>query len=112
MNEELPNVYTQIEEFKDYEFTNCIAYEMMIRNKEVINLIHQFDESMYGNFEKHKSITNILKEKYWFPFSINEIIDQETGEVVIVEERLDGLNLNIYHFIGKLKNVNFYSNNN
>lgn len=31
-------IYKEIEEFKDYEYTNCIAYEMAIRNKEVIKL--------------------------------------------------------------------------
>ena len=25
-------IYKEIEEFQDYELTNCIAYEMMIRN--------------------------------------------------------------------------------
>ena len=29
-------IYKEIEEFQDYELTNCIAYEMAIRNKDVI----------------------------------------------------------------------------
>lgn len=28
--------YIEIENFKDYELTNCIAYEMAIRNPEFI----------------------------------------------------------------------------
>ena len=28
--------YLRIEEYQDYEFTHCIAYEMAIRNEEVI----------------------------------------------------------------------------
>jgi hypothetical protein len=27
-------IYKEIEEFQDYELTNCVAYEMAIRNKE------------------------------------------------------------------------------
>ena len=30
-------IYKEIEEFQDYELTNCIAFEMMIRNREFIN---------------------------------------------------------------------------
>ncbi|MBF7065003.1 hypothetical protein [Aliarcobacter butzleri] len=30
-------IYKEIEEFEDYELTDCIAYEMMIRNTEFIN---------------------------------------------------------------------------
>lgn len=40
-------VYLEIENFEDYELTNCIAYEMAIRNDEVIhlsNMIMQHDE--------------------------------------------------------------------
>ncbi len=41
--EELPkltdSIYKEIEEFEDYEYSNCIAYEMCIRNKEVKRLI-------------------------------------------------------------------------
>lgn len=29
-------IYKEIEKFEDYEYTNCIAYEMMIRNKEFL----------------------------------------------------------------------------
>ena len=44
MNIKLPKrkdpIYKEIEEFKDYEFTNCIAYEMAIRNKQVIKIFN------------------------------------------------------------------------
>ena len=33
------SIYKEIEEFEDYEYSNCIAYEMAIRNKEVKRLI-------------------------------------------------------------------------
>lgn len=41
-NDKLPNradeKYTRIENYEDYEFTHCIAYEMAIRNEEVKKL--------------------------------------------------------------------------
>ena len=41
--EELPkltdSIYKEIEEFEDYEYSNCIAYEMCIRNKEVKKIL-------------------------------------------------------------------------
>jgi len=33
------NVYKEIEAFEDYEYTNCIAFEMAIRNDEVKSLL-------------------------------------------------------------------------
>ena len=41
-NDKLPNradeKYTRIENYEDYEFTHCIAYEMAIRNEEDIKI--------------------------------------------------------------------------
>lgn len=34
-------IYQEIEAFEDYEFTNCIAFEMCIRNKEVKELLSE-----------------------------------------------------------------------
>ena len=49
--EELPkltdSIYKEIEEFEDYEYSNCIAYEMCIRNKEVKKL-----KKRYKHIEK------------------------------------------------------------
>ena len=41
--------YTDIEKFKKYELTHCIAYEMAIRNDEVINTIDKFIMSFIKN---------------------------------------------------------------
>jgi len=41
------DIYKEIEAFEDYEYTNCIAFEMAIRNKEVKKLLdksHLFRE--------------------------------------------------------------------
>ena len=47
-------IYKEIEEFKDYELTNCIAYEMAIRIKEVRELL---------NFVVLKRIVNDIEKK-------------------------------------------------
>ncbi len=73
--EELPkltdSIYKEIEEFEDYEYSNCIAYEMCIRNKEVKKLlniiINKFDE---------------IFEATEFEFIINkEAIEKECNEL-------------------------------
>ena len=73
--EELPkltdSIYKEIDEFEDYEYSNCIAYEMCIRNKEVKKLlniiINKFDE---------------IFEATEFEFIINkEAIEKECNEL-------------------------------
>jgi hypothetical protein len=48
------SIYEEIEKFENYELTPCIAYEMAIRNQEVIDLLHDInrldkfkDEAMF-----------------------------------------------------------------
>ena len=65
------SIYKEIEEFEDYEYSNCIAYEMCIRNKEVKKLlniiINKFDE---------------IFEATEFEFIINkEAIEKECNEL-------------------------------
>ena len=44
-------IYKEIESFEDYEYTNCIAYEMAIRNDEVRKKIINFKSFKYKSFE-------------------------------------------------------------
>lgn len=37
-------IYTEIDNFKSYELTPCIAYEMAVRNKEVKFLLEKYDK--------------------------------------------------------------------
>lgn len=65
------SIYKEIEEFEYYEYSNCIAYEMCIRNKEVKKLlniiINKFDE---------------IFEATEFEFIINkEAIEKECNEL-------------------------------
>jgi len=55
--------YTDIENFKKYEFRNCIAYELAIRSPKVIDLIKEC--SKYPPFSKeHNEIRGYLSEEY------------------------------------------------
>jgi hypothetical protein len=61
--------YTRIENYEDYEFTHCIAYEMAIRNEEVIKLtdiiekLNLLNYNILCNFNSSQS--NEEKEKYF-----------------------------------------------
>lgn len=41
------DIYLEIENFQDYELTNCIAYEMAIRNDEVKSLLLSNTDKLY-----------------------------------------------------------------
>lgn len=59
--EEIPNnlfdlsIYKIFENFKDYEYIYCIAYEMLIRTEEYNNLLNEYDNLV----KKLKDITGI-----------------------------------------------------
>ena len=64
-NNRLPNraneKYTRIENYEDYEFTHCIAYEMAIRNKEVIkltDLMEKLNLLRYNILQNFNSLQN------------------------------------------------------
>jgi len=49
--------YTDVENFKKYELTHCMAYEMAIRNDEVINTIKAFTKGYMEEYtNKYKRI--------------------------------------------------------
>jgi len=62
------STYKEIEDFKDYEFTNCIAYEMAIRNEELQKIIKKFNDLIPEiDFDKDKLVNEdefLLFEKY------------------------------------------------
>lgn len=66
------SIYKEIEEFEDYEYSNCIAYEMCIRNKEVKKIL--------------KSITNKRDEIIEFFEDYEEynleIVSNECNELI------------------------------
>lgn len=96
--EDLPkltdSIYKEIEEFEDYEYSNCIAYEMCIRNKEVKSLLNDVEiirknyfkvAKMYAetktekcNLKTKEDVVNIIKDSIddFMMFRRNVIIDK------------------------------------
>lgn len=62
------SIYKEIEEFKDYELTNCIAFEMAIRNNQVFKIDEEQSELNYN-----------LKD-----FDIDENIKQDILDFAVV----------------------------
>lgn len=50
------DIYKEIENFEDYEFTQCVAFEMAIRNVEVIRLVNKLTDK-FNNDDYHELTT-------------------------------------------------------
>lgn len=65
MDIELPKrddaIYKEIESFEDYEFTNCVAYEMMIRNPQFLKDREYLKTELISLFHQDK----ITKDDLW-----------------------------------------------
>ncbi len=81
------DIYREIEQFKDYEYTNCIAYEMAIRSKEVELIIKELDSVLTNNmqlllkwndflFDKYAIDADFLKKIYDIMDKIEVLLDQ------------------------------------
>jgi len=64
-------IYKEIENFQDYEYTNCIAYEMAIRNNDVIeiksrinNLIETMRKNVREKFDKFEQLEKMRKKDF------------------------------------------------
>lgn len=57
--------YLDIEKFEDYEFSSCTAYEMAIRNDEVIELIKRNNAYQLENIHNDSEITDKLLTEYY-----------------------------------------------
>ncbi len=117
-------IYKEIEEFQDYELTNCVAYEMMIRDSEyikkikntinniyVLNMKLNYFENLYFNYnmghlenkdkelveiiESKSNIENEIKGKY-----LNIGINNEEIEELKFLENLPFLDDNQKYFLG------------
>lgn len=57
------DIYKEIESFEDYELTQCVAYEMAIRNDEVAKLYESlglFKEYVYRNDDAQDAVSCII----------------------------------------------------
>jgi hypothetical protein len=72
-------IYKEIEEFQDYELTNCVAYEMMIRNNEFEK---KYEELNYY-YNNIKIILQQFMKKYNLDkLRLNEIIESDIEKIV------------------------------
>lgn len=82
--------YTEIDEFKNYELINCVAYEMAVRNSDVLIL-----SLIWNILSKNISLTKklekfILKRKKNFNFLNNkENIFEDINLKSVVQEKLE-----------------------
>ncbi|MCG3715237.1 hypothetical protein L5F64_06595 [Aliarcobacter butzleri] len=95
--DELPQrddlIYKEIEEFEDYELTDCVAYEMAIRNKNINALVNEYlkKEFTFLYLEENNKDIELLKE-YGFNF-----------EAMIKTQILGVLKQDINLFSGKIR---------
>ncbi len=73
-------IYKEIEEIEDYELTNCIAYEMAIRNKEAarkLSILKRIETLKYKIIEKIRARTNNYYSSYKkYPIIFKDIIEE------------------------------------
>lgn len=73
-------IYKEIEEFQDYELTNCVAYEMAIRNKEAAKklvILKRIETLKYKIIEKTRARTNNYYSSYKkYPIIFKDIIEE------------------------------------
>ncbi|MFX4230160.1 hypothetical protein ACOL3I_01550 [Aliarcobacter butzleri] len=86
-------IYKEIEEFEDYELTDCVAYEMAIRNKNINALVNEYlkKEFTFLYLEENNKDIELLKE-YGFNF-----------EAMIKTQILGVLKQDINLFSGKIR---------
>ncbi|MDD2292060.1 MAG: hypothetical protein PHV52_07265 [Aliarcobacter sp.] len=77
-------IYKEIEEFQEYELTNCIAYEMAIRNtelKKLLKKIMQYPLYEFSPYEdKHNELDEKLEKNYFINFDIRKHIEKSYEE--------------------------------
>lgn len=73
-------IYKEIERFKEYEYTNCIAYEMAIRNKEIKKLINQISKIPVYEYspyqDEYDKLDKELEERYFIDWCIRKHLEK------------------------------------
>lgn len=93
--------YKEIEEFQDYELTNCIAYEMAIRNENISALVNKYLKKRFVfSYTEEKNDDIELLKNYGF-----------TLETMLMTEILKILKEDIKVFSGLVSRNATYPNN-
>ncbi len=90
--------YLRIERYEDYEYAHCIAYEMAIRNEEVIKLTKLLEKlNILVNYALHCMDINKLKENItkYFKISANKpsIKEIEAFRMSLISENLNEIHI-------------------
>jgi hypothetical protein len=88
-------IYKEIEEFQDYELTNCIAYEMAIRNEDIKKLLHEIFNQKLGCFQADGK-QSILKSEYYL--NCREVEFYEITKSILDENKKIDLLLRTRYF--------------
>ena len=78
--------YRRIEKYEDYEFTHCIAYEMAIRNEEVIILTKLLEDLNILNKE-------LFLNQNFLDSNIEEINSYAMSELIYLKIIFDNFSL-------------------
>ena len=115
------SIYKEIESFETYEYTNCIAYEMAIRNEELKNEISKYNikdlypprnrelKEEFGKianeffFDIHLHLDNIFNNNR----NINNIF-RPFPKKYLIKQNIDSLNNFVNH--PRLKEINHSKN--
>ena len=94
----LPNrndkVYKEIERFKDYELTNCIVYEMAIRNEYVKELMFLYQKELNScgidiSFNLNEERINIPSKRIVENYEYSKYYKEETIESNFIKDELE-----------------------
>lgn len=88
-------IYKEIESFEDYELTQCVAYEMAIRNDYNINLVNEIVS--YFNIHKDKIFNLIKKTNSKELNRTNYDYSKEYKAIHKLMSKLELITLYIYH---------------
>lgn len=74
-------IYTEIDNFKSYELTPCITYEMAIRNKEVKFLLEKYDKiKAMKNLDSCIFKGKIYSKNMFYEYKVSEEYENLTHE--------------------------------
>ncbi len=90
-NLETREIYKEIANFKDFEYTYCIAYEMLIRTDEYNSLLSQYDTLMDTNnntsqTEKTAQLDNLITQMNQLGLNQNSFIGFDCGNGNVFEK--------------------------
>jgi len=88
-------IYKEIESFEDYEYTNCIAYEMAIRTNSFFNEVIEGVESFNNSYLTNKEYFKNLVQPCTLP-SDDVTLTQEQSHLLFLERLTKKISFVLY----------------